>query len=948
MADVWVLSGRCQIRQGGVQASGEYGVLWVEQGLEDDRGPIRVTSYLEGGVSVSQQSSQTDEPASTYRSHHWIGEFRGTRLPQVRIPQLQEGPPTRSLLLDRAIAARFPRAEGVIRQTQYNEPVIEPTADAPPPGLRRIRAFPRSDVRVQAQWFPRTERDEYVAVVTGGVTIIVDGVDSLGSIDLSADRIVVWTQGAEPDLTGQSMQRADVPLEVYMEGNIEFRQGDRVVFANRMYYDVRHQVGVVLDAELLTPVPEYAGKLRVKADVLRQISKDQFLAQGALVTSSRMGVPGYSLRSEMVYFEDHQSPISTPFGQPAMDDRIDQPMARHRRFAQSYNNFIYVGEFPVLYWPLLSTDLDNANFYVREAKLATDNIFGTQVLTTFSGYEVFGVDNPIEGTDWEFSIDYLSFRGLGLGTSFEYETDHFFGLTGPTEGFIDAWGIKDHGLDNLGAGRNNIPPETDHRGRLLARHRQELGDGYQVSAEIGWISDPNFLEQYFENEWDTFKDLDTRLELKRYAGNTSWDVFGTVRLNDFFTETEWLPRADHFWLGESLLGDRLTWFEHTSVGYARLKVASPPEDPTQAAQWELLPWEVEQSGERFATRQEIDLPMQLGNFKVVPYALGELAHWGADINGDPIQRAYGQLGVRASVPMWRVDPNVQLPLLYVNGLAHKVEFNAEFAYADSSQDLDEFPLYDQLDDNSQLALRRRQSFEDFGGTGIPPQFDERFYAVRFGMQDYVTSPVTEIAEDLTVLRLGMNHRWQTKRGAPGEQRIIDWITLDMNASLFPEPDRDNFGEVIGLVDYDFRWHVGDRFTVLSSGIADVFSDGQKLFNIGGSLNRPERGNIYMGLRVLEGPIRSHVGLTAFSYRLGPKWIATAGASIGLDDQTNITQSLSITRVGESFLVRVGFNYDESKDDIGVKLAIEPRLFRSRRGDTIDGIYVPPAGAFGLE
>ena len=58
-------------------------------------------------------------------------------------------------------------------------------------------------------------------------------------------------------------------------------------------------------------------------------------------------------------------------------------------------------------------------------------------------------------------------------------------------------------------------------------------------------------------------------------------------------------------------------------------------------------------GERLVSRQEIDLPFQAGPVKLVPYALGELGHWGQDI-GDPtnniegssIDRAYGQVGVR--------------------------------------------------------------------------------------------------------------------------------------------------------------------------------------------------------------------------------------------------------------------------------------------------------------
>ena len=44
--------------------------------------------------------------------------------------------------------------------------------------------------------------------------------------------------------------------EVYLEGNIVFRQGDRVIYADRMYYNVRQEYGVVLNAEMLTPVPD--------------------------------------------------------------------------------------------------------------------------------------------------------------------------------------------------------------------------------------------------------------------------------------------------------------------------------------------------------------------------------------------------------------------------------------------------------------------------------------------------------------------------------------------------------------------------------------------------------------------------------------------------------------------------------------------------------------------
>ncbi len=167
-----------------------------------------------------------------------------------------------------------------------------------------------------------------------------------------------------------------------------------------------------------------------------------------------------------------------------------------------------------------------------------------------------------------------------------------FGIHGPTTGFLDAWAIDDHGTDTLGADRMNVPLEADFRYRILGQHRQHLPDGYQLTAELGWVSDRNFLEQYYEAEWDQFKDQITGIELKRLLDNMSYGISADVQLNEFFTQTEWLPRLDHFWLGQPLLGDRLTWFEHTSLAYARLQPAATPENPVDAAKFGLLPWEV--------------------------------------------------------------------------------------------------------------------------------------------------------------------------------------------------------------------------------------------------------------------------------------------------------------------------------------------------------------------
>jgi hypothetical protein len=196
--------------------------------------------------------------------------------------------------------------------------------------------------------------------------------------------------------------------------------------------------------------------------------------------------------------------------------------------------------------------------------------------------------------------------------------------------------------------------------------------------------------------------------------------------------------------------------------------------------------------------------------------------------------------------------------------------------------------------------------------------------------------------------MNLNNRWQTKRGIAGQQRIIDWIVLDLGATLFPDSSRDNFGAGLGLVDYGFRWHVGDRLTLLSDGFFDGYDDGLRQVTVGALMSRPEHGNFYVGFRSTEGPITSQILTSSISYRMSEKWISTAGATWDFSNSGAFGQQFALTRIGESFLIKVGFNYDASRDNFGANIGIEPRFLPSNRLGRVGGVSVPPAGALGLE
>ena len=461
------------------------------------------------------------------------------------------------------------------------------------------------------------------------------------------------------------------------------------------------------------------------------------------------------------------------------------------------------------------------------------------------------------------------------------------------------------------------------------------------------------------------------MRLKRTFDNQSFSIEANGRINDFFTQTQWLPRLDHYWLGQPLFDDQLTWFEHSSAAYANIGIASTPTNPHAAlpigrccrGKTTAPATRSTAKGERFITRQEIDWPIDFAPFKVVPYALGELGHWGEDINGDDIQRAvrpdrragqHSVLGRRSDDPRPAVQsqrPRAQSRVRR-RGLLRRRQRKTST----------EFPLYDELDDDSIEEFRRRLFFSPFGG-GLAGVYYMPGAAV-------VHRPEVRPAVLRAPLRpAGLGHvAVDRNRRRPGRRahghapppanqarpaRRASGSSIGSRSTPTPPgsptPTATTSAPTSACIDYDFRWHLGDRFSILSDGYADTFGDGLRTASIGVLLNRPARGNAYLGFRTIGGLIRGRTSSTAtVNYRMSPKWIGSASASIDFGHTGNIGQSFAFSRIGESLIATLGSNYDESKDNVGVSFLVEPRFLPKLSVGRKTGIEIPPVGAYGLE
>ncbi len=905
-----------------------------------------------------------------------IGEVPQFSAPQFSAPQFQNPTPTPAAPQSQSFtedffstpaqpSQNFP-SQSFPSQTTPNYPGQNPPANnqpfsrapanagTPQSGSSKIQISARdSKMSLNFKSFVNPNRaDERVSLGVGGVRIVLDSPklsemsvfsgDKTDKAVILADSVVQW-QRTQPNGAQQN--------ELYLEGNVVFSKGRRVIYADRMFYNVERKQGTILDAEVLTPVQDYRGLLRLKADVVRQIDDNNLQAFDSAFTSSRLGVPSYWLQSRQLDLVNQPIQQTAPdTGAPLFDPVTGQPQIGDDYFARATGNKVYLGGVPVFSWPQFSTRLSDPSLYLTEFSINNDNIFGTQLHTGFDLYQVLGIRAP-QGTRWTGVLDYLSERGLGYGSEFDYTRQGLLGIPGSVSGQYRSWFIRDNGQDSLGRNRFNLVPERDYRGRVIAKHRHQFAPGYSLRAELGYISDRNFLEQYYEREWDTQKDATTGLWLERNFGTQSYNLTADVQINDFFTQTSWLPRFDQFTIGQPIFGDRALFHSHTHAGYAKLRVADTPTDPVDAAKFDPLAWERNVDGFRVGTRQEINVPLQLGPTKIVPYALTDFTWWQEALDGNDLARAAGQVGVRASLPMWKVDPTVQSVLLNLNGLAHKVSFDLDAFYADATQDINELPLYDALDDDAQEHFRRRFAFNTFGiaaGGDTPLKYDERTYALRSGLQGNVTSPSAEIFDDLAMVKFGVRQRWQTKRGAPGRERIVDLVNLDVQSAFFPKSARDNFNSDFGMLNYDFRWYIGDRLSIVSDGHMDFFSQGLRTVSVGAYSNRPEVGDLYLGVRSIEGPISSNVLTALGTYRLSDKWGIKGGAQVDFGEVGTIGQRLGVVYIGESFLIELGFNYDASRDNFGFRFGFEPRFLPKSRMFRPGGVAIPPASSRWLE
>lgn len=835
------------------------------------------------------------------------------------------------------------------QQQPLDPQVILPNgASVPLPASARqvIRFSPRYE-KLPAYVLEPIGKDERRLIFTGGVIVNVLYFPATGGppqeIEFATDNVVAWMKGIDgfnPSAnleTGPGEKKKEI--ELFLSGDVVIRTlaaggggVDQVLRAEEIYYDVNRNRAVALHADLEMRSGNLFDSVHLRGSEVWRLGVNEWKAfQAETSSSKRPNDPNLTLTTREATLTQQYMIRRNIFGIPYRDLLTGETEVGYERTLSTRLSWLRVKDVPVIPFLPSKTDLDEPFGPLVGLGGGNDQIFGTQIYTTWDIYKLIG-RRPPQGHRWRLDVDYLSDRGPALGSSYNYLTRDFFGLGQQANGFVRLYGIQDDGVDQLGGGRPDIG-HPDFRGRAQWRHNQDLyeyGTSYvRTLAQASYLSDKDFLEQYYKQEFDMGMNQDNFLHL--YGASGRWHGSGLIQgrvAQDWWTETEWLPRFDGGAIGNTFFRDRLVHSMDASVGYAQLRPATVPPLPI------LVSNAVPVDTGRFDMEHRLSAPFDLGPFRVNPYGLIDLTHYTHDIFGEDQTRVYGGGGASVSATVSRLYREAHSELFNVRGLFHKATFTADYSTYRSDTpyyllpQLD--PVFDNAVDQSFRNIRPTPGIIYPPGTqgsftypdlGYAPSFlfNPQFYAIRRGVENRI-----DTRDDMEVVRLDTRQRLQTKRGFPGAEHTVDWMTFNTGVSLFPDADRDNYGSSWAFLDYLYLWHIGDRFSMSSAGWFDPFYDGAKYFNVGMYFNRPDNTNFSLTYRHTD-PLQSRAVTAAINYQLSRRYAVNLGTAYDFGLNESLTNSVSFARTGPDVTMMFGLSYNPLINNFGIQFSLIPNV-----------------------
>jgi hypothetical protein len=276
----------------------------------------------------------------------------------------------------------------------------------------------------------------------------------------------------------------------------------------------------------------------------------------------------------------------------------------------------------------------------------------------------------------------------------------------------------------------------------------------------------------------------------------------------------------------------------------------------------------------------------------VPYVTLEATSWDGDqpADGGNISRLFGQYGVRGSMYLSRTYDDVRSELFDINGLRHIVKPDVVAWWACSNQKSADLTPFTQ----------GIETIDDFGGVTV-----------------------------------GVRQRLQTKRGKEDNLRVVDWMTLDIEAGFFNNvhdriwytrgrtfASRPENSITSNYISANYIWRISDSTALLTDMIFDTDHFRVGTWDVSLAVERSPRFSYFIGYRYINRIMMNLLG-AGINYKISRKHSIAVRDWFDLDRGENGGLEIAYIRKFPRWYVGVTFEIDDIRDETGISLSAWP-------------------------
>jgi hypothetical protein len=754
-------------------------------------------------------------------------------------------------------------------------------------------------------------KEENAIIITGGIAIQYADQATGRILQMTAQRAVVFTEPGK--LADVSRMGADRVHAIFLEGDVSASDGTFTVRGPQLCYDLRLNKAFMPDAVFWTYDQKRRLPLYVRAKSLRQESAREFVAKDAVVTNSPFFDPELALGASTVTITKQVREVESD--QPA----VGPPAPAHkemRTIVDASNITVNAMGVPVFYWPTYSGD--PSTFPIKDIRLENRSGSGGALKTTLNAYSLLGLKRPGDMTADLFTDFYFE-RGLGLGTKLQWDRRD-------NQGGVQAYMLpSDRGVDVLKNGVH-INHDGEFRGFFAAEERYRLDEHWSLLIEASSISDPNFIEGFFQAMAEDRREFTNRLMARRVEANSYFSLeakgtFDDTLFNEYLLQSQGYavnktPEARYVRQADDLLADSypglITYSSEYRAGSMSLAfdevTASERGFTSNAAAQRAFGINANQSiadrlmaeglfehpVTRLDTRQELSVQTSIGNVQVNPFAVGRVTYWDDSFDAfSPNQnnqtRLWSAVGARFSTTMQRVYESVDSSILDIHRIRHIIEPNATVWYSGTSIEEGDLPVYD----------KEVEQLVDGGMT-----------------------------------RVGITQTFQTQRGGPGQWHSVDLLTLSTDF-VFSSSDAPRTSPIGRFFDYrpelsnagnyfvaDGVLRVTDATSITGGVVYDMDLHQQATRDIGILVRQAPQLLMVADLRYVNAMDATYLNLGA-QYQLTDKYTALLGATYDATHGGFQSTVIEMHRRFSSTVLGVAVAYNDISGETSFGIVFQP-------------------------